>query len=1014
MDADDEPIVSGDPTEVPNQNPEAYCRFCFSGIDVQSVFSDENSTKTDLLARLSECIGLTLTRNADYPSSICSMCSLMLGEFQCFRNRCLKYDAVVRRCRQDSKPVIELLSPKLDSSVARNGSNHAETYAPLNDLLFDCQYCPRQFKRKKYLNQHLTSHRRLQQITDVQQANCRSATNGAPSDEAPDRLSFNGAKDSASGERNISCEYCPRKFTRNMYYIQHLKTHEPDSERKEKPFQCLHCPRSFSTRVRRTLHEKREHPKRTIKNKNEPSAFVCPECSKSFKYRYSLRMHLLNHRGQLPFVCDVCSSGFYNVNYLTAHKARYHGPNAVEVALNERVSCRYCPRTFLRKCDRTCHMKQMHPNYPPEYDGANDENDVPGLLEDCPPADSEGLTDPELLPPNVHEPMMVIKEEEPCTELTSERSGQSGSVKQNPTLYCESCAMGFDTEDMYAEHMDDQHTFPDQGSVKPPASQIQHPMMHHKRAQKLYCQYCSACFSRVGYLNAHMLRVHPQEYQSVMGAHKCRFCPRQFNKGRYRKVHERMTHLKRGEVLPEGTKSESDVDTDAGTGATNFEMSGASNDAISNDALIDELCPARLVVVLERLPEKVLASYQWQLDEYYQTTPEVAHDTEQFIEVVPKEEENSTSNPPNETDGDLAVTQRTKLGIKLHPCGNCSKVFKTRQALRKHSMYHSGELPFRCDECGVQFMRPGQLSFHKARYHGVSAPTIVNRYSCDYCPRIFLRKQDLASHYFMVHRRDRAAEVFVNDGVSPALEQRKKSKRKEYWCQICAISFERHSKCERHILQAHVRDSSVGAGNQTMKPVKLCRCNICTAIWKKREDWLEHLREHANIKPHHCEQCLKRRKKFIRKKMHKCTYCPKVFIHSTTLKSHLRIHTQQLRFPCNECGVMYDRYRYLAMHKLRYHSEDASAAPQAGLHKCAYCPRMFTRLRDVNFHQVSVHADQSTQAIQELEGEQNREPTAEEQDLFSHEFGSLSEMLLNSNYNDLANKANVKQEFPSS
>uniref|UniRef100_A0A2M4CYL7 Putative homeobox transcription factor sip1 n=1 Tax=Anopheles darlingi TaxID=43151 RepID=A0A2M4CYL7_ANODA len=991
MDPEEEPVVDDNPTAVPNQYPESYCRFCFSEIDVQPLFSSECNPKSNVIRRLFECIGLRLTKDVDYPSSICLMCSLTMQEFQCFRDRCLKYDEIFRRCRQ--------LSEKKQRDVIDHRQKAAASLPLDAKPSLCCQYCQQQFSNKVDLNQHLD-----QTHGD---RNRQPPLNGAAQlvegSTAPVVPAVNGTQGPMPKPRNICCAYCPRKFTRQMYYEQHLQKHTKLKVQRERPFRCSCCPRSFESLPRLKFHEKKEHGKKTSKKTNEGTSFVCPECSKSFKYRYSLRMHILNHRGQLPFVCEICDSGFYNVNYLTAHKARYHGPNAVAVVRGEKIACRYCPRTFLRKCDQTSHMKQMHPNIPLE--DQPEESHAPEMLAECPPADSDGLTDPELLPPNVHEPVMVIKEEQlekvvenPVPVMKTEAKGGN--------FYCVTCAMEFDTEDMYSEHMDDQHSLGGAESAdQTEEHRSQDGVRFRKRKRIICCQYCPAIFSRPGYLNAHTLRKHPDKYETSMGSYKCRFCPRQFHELRYRKVHERMTHARRGEILPEMHEFSSETTHSVSTMGLEA-SSEPSNDGTSTMSDLSLLGGSSLVILLEPLPPKVLATYQWQLDEYDRRQEE--RDVKPLnIAAI----DGTCSSPAGSSEtSDRVDSMRTKLGIKLHPCGKCEKMFKTRQALQKHTMYHIGQLPYRCDECGVQFMRIGQLSFHKSRYHGDSAPTVVNRVSCDYCPRIFLRKQDLASHYFMVHGKDRAEQPYRTDDPSP--EQRKKSKRKEYWCQGCGSLFDRYRKCERHIAKEHGMDAADGDGGATIKPIKLCRCSVCATIFKKRDEWLDHLSGHANVRPHNCEQCLKGRKKFGRKQVHKCTYCPKVFIHSTTLKSHLRIHTQQLRFPCNECGVMYDRYRYLAMHKVRYHSEDASAATQSQLIKCGFCPRMFTRLRDVNHHQMSVHSDGIIMdTAEQPDGMEQEQPA---QQLLPHEFGSLSELLLSSNCNDLTNGATIKQEFPSS
>uniref|UniRef100_A0A1Y9IV18 Uncharacterized protein n=1 Tax=Anopheles minimus TaxID=112268 RepID=A0A1Y9IV18_9DIPT len=1028
-----EPAVEDDPVDVPNKNPETYCRFCFSENEIEPLFSSNGTqASSDLLLRIYECIGIKLTKKEHCPSSICWSCTLTMEEFQCFRKRCLKFDALVRS-----------LPPMVKSEPS-----YGTTTPP--DVI-RCQFCPRNFKHKMYLEQHLYKHRdRIAQMAAGGPKKSHLNGNGGASGvkvETVRKVAVPPTLPSTTGanvDRPISCEYCPRKFTRRMYYMQHLRRHKPE----ERLFRCRVCPRSFTSQMRRTGHERKIHGHGNNPKPEEKDTFSCPKCSRVFKHRSSLRMHLLNHDGQLPYGCDICNCRFYSVSYLALHKKRYHGPNAARLMTNgTSIPCHYCSRWFLRECDRSSHIKQMHADMHASKESAAGFNQ---LLEDCPPADSEGLTDPEMLPPNVHEPMMVIKEEEPDSNEPAPPT-TAPSATNDPSafqFYCYSCAMPFDTEDMYSEHLDDQHPFGGEQlmdqleastSMEQEANLFKCPFCpktftrkwsmtqhipSHLTKKGYQCEYCPANFTRNEYLRTHRKRKHPTLPET--GAYKCSYCPRLFHKARYKKVHERIAHIKKGDVLPEGDETESELtqisstvekldESSSSMAHDLFSRASDSFDQTSNDAHSEVSTPnfadleasRRLVVVLEPMPEDVLEEYRWQLEEYALMPPEenqldlmeipLERETfgdEDYYDVDDDDDDdidelasNVAASPNQEASNDstkqMLKRKRSKFGITLHPCPHCSKLFKSRTALRSHALYHSGELPHRCDECGVQFMRYNQLEYHKTKYHGANSATMAARYSCDYCPRIFLRKQDRTTHQLMVHARDQAEAI---DG-SPAHAMLKKSKRKDYVCRVCDADFDKYRRCLRHITLNH----PTADGGPECKPIKLCHCSICSGIYKKREDWHEHLTEHPSVRPHHCEQCIRRRRKASsRKQVHRCSYCPKAFEHKPNLASHLRIHKQQLRFPCGECGVMYDRYRDLLTHQSRYHSENpADSSTREPLQRCNFCPRVFTRLRDVKYHQEQVHADR---VIPPSNAEDLVEPDEPEEDDGPMTFGFGPEM----------------------
>uniref|UniRef100_A0AAG5CMS4 Uncharacterized protein n=1 Tax=Anopheles atroparvus TaxID=41427 RepID=A0AAG5CMS4_ANOAO len=1036
-DPEPEPAVDDDPVDVPNQNPESYCRFCFSETDVEPLFPfGQSQPKTEMYERLYECIGIRLTKEDYYPSGICWMCSLTMEEFQCFRKRCLKYDTLVRRrqeiMKQETPPatVANSASPKekkpilkLPNVIFRKGKKlKKQTLAQADATMLPCPFCPRSFTRKMYFDQHMWKHRDLLQSAKVaggsvgvkkalisrpikQEKQWIPILKPQPSTSAPNGSLTPGK----SKDGTISCEYCPRKFSRRMYYMQHLRKHN----KNEAVVRCRYCTRTFATTRSRRVHEKKEHYKMVAAENpgQQKPPFSCPQCSRTFKYRYSLRMHLLNHSGQLPYACDICNCRFYSMAYLNVHKKRYHGPNAIcgDTGNDSIINCFYCTRSFLRECDRSSHIKQMHANIVSNYNEAEDGRE-PELMDDCPPADTEGLTDPELLPPNVHEPVMEIKEEEPdSNDLNNRPTLPSGGLEpDNPLFYCYSCAMSFDTEDMYAEHLDDQHPFGGEQMMEqlqsgsPVGEQdekefrcpycpktftrkwtMNDHIPTHLGTRRYPCELCPAIFCREGYLRTHRSRKHPNEAEKYNGSFKCRFCPRMFLMERYKKVHEKIAHIKKGDVLPVDNETSSELaPTDSNMMEADESSCSVTQEPCTWDAFdVQSISPdeaetleslKKLVVVIQPLPLHVLVDYQWQLD-LYETMAFDQQSTEQYeaAETVGESEETTNSSFPQDDSSDPTL-RRTKIGITLHPCGLCSKMFKSRTALRKHSLYHSGALPHQCDECGVQFMRYGLLVDHKTRYHGENGQLIADRYSCDYCPRIFLRKQDRSCHHLMVHARDQARALENDIDASPTLSHKKL--KKDYLCKVCGELYEKYHTCQRHINRAH----PTADGEEEIKPMKLCRCSICAGIFKKQEDWREHVEQHPKVQSHHCEQCIRRRrKKWGRKLIHRCSFCPKAFLHKANLNSHLRIHKQQLRFPCGECDAMYDRYRDLATHKIRYHSDD-TVPSTAAKYRCSYCPRVFMRARDVNYHQHSVHADQP-----------NLAPAEQEDDLMSLDPASL-------------------------
>ncbi|XP_029011576.1 zinc finger protein 335 isoform X2 [Betta splendens] len=65
--------------------------------------------------------------------------------------------------------------------------------------------------------------------------------------------------------------------------------------------------------------------------------------------------------------------------------------------------------------------------------------------------------------------------------------------------------------------------------------------------------------------------------------------------------------------------------------------------------------------------------------------------------------------------------------LRPHKCPNCSFASKNKKDLRRHMMTHTNEKPFSCKLCGQRFNRNGHLKFHMERLHNQDHPTRKTR-----------------------------------------------------------------------------------------------------------------------------------------------------------------------------------------------------------------------------------------------------------------------------------------------
>ena len=137
-------------------------------------------------------------------------------------------------------------------------------------------------------------------------------------------------------------------------------------------------------------------------------------------------------------------------------------------------------------------------------------------------------------------------------------------------------------------------------------------------------------------------------------------------------------------------------------------------------------------------------------------------------------------------------------GLKKYSCDICSEKFKQLIAMQRHKKrYHDIEIERKtykprmdleprldCPTCGKEFKRFSIVKMHIKNYHSQEI------HQCNICEEKFLLKEDLQSHYQMVH-----------EGIEPPPDYRSHN------CDICGRPFADYSNYRRHVSNSYCNDS---------------------------------------------------------------------------------------------------------------------------------------------------------------------------------------------------------------
>ncbi|XP_029716286.2 zinc finger protein 37 [Aedes albopictus] len=199
--------------------------------------------------------------------------------------------------------------------------------------------------------------------------------------------------------KKFECKYCHKHFSAKRVLNDHLAKHT--GENPKRPFKCVHCSESFRYKCLLKYHMVK-HTKEGIKCDLCPMVFAipatakqhmdivhlkekrhkCQVCDVSFKYRRSLRKHLLRHEDKtckrcgevckglasliehrktahpaskdkpVPLVCELCGKVSASASALAVHRGQHKE--------YLRYKCDECPKAFVFKGLLENHKRVEH------------------------------------------------------------------------------------------------------------------------------------------------------------------------------------------------------------------------------------------------------------------------------------------------------------------------------------------------------------------------------------------------------------------------------------------------------------------------------------------------------------------------------------------------------------------------------------------------------------------------------------------------------------------------------
>ncbi|XP_055613955.1 zinc finger protein 225-like [Uranotaenia lowii] len=922
-------------TDVPNDNPETYCRLCFSGFYVEPVFPPGAEPRQNVIAMVAKYVDIHITIETDFPCSICRMCQMTLEGFHKFGERCRKLDGVLQRKRLEmAQP------PMIKQECTGNASQPAgfdeNTVYCLSDTDDDDDDGTHQ-DDNQLLEEQQFQHEDMEDADEEELIrgdllikpdpetydNEEATVHGLYDEQLADQIEIAKRKiKSRKGQRHIVDDFDivvldsdnePEEPSAKQDDISEKQSRASSTTRpgsvsgKDEPvkqvaewpysvtddggYQCNICSEVFPLLRDAKQHIRKFHPA-------ESQVYSCNYCEKRFADTSCLRLHIRFHTNDFPHECTDCGQKFMNKSRLDKHFSRYHDKNSPTYT-DKRFKCTICPRIFLQATGRDMHIRTFH------------------KIEKTP------------------------------------RSGADSILPSTMVFMCEICNETFDTSDAGKTHLQEKH--PD--DVDEDWSKLvrrhkcnecskhftwrrllrSHVMtIHNKMPHK--CEVCGCFFDQIGKLNKHKARWHTDENNKkrTYERFKCDHCERFFLRNRDRIRHEQTVHdIVTPAPMPKFWEGKRDTFpcykcdrrfptmkmvhvhfTIKHPGVpVRFKCNICMKLFRHKTTMVNHIAnhTGHLRYPCDQCDDRFIRKKDYDRhlkDVHSEDGP--GEDLKRFpcpfcprkllTQAARRMHVKHTHAEMEADDQPVQPEEIPGYGPSSLTCTECNKSFTSRSSLKVHCLNHIGKLPHQCEFCSAGFYKPKDLEKHKTRHHsGGSTFGLASRFKCAYCPRIFFRKSARRYHHTVFHGKK----------VNPKA---------------------------RRVNQDPSFNSSTPIRGKRIKtdPDTDYQCGYCPDIFN----------EHKLFEEHHAE------KHGDEKMIYKCPHCPRRFPLRRLFLSHVKLHIGGYRYPCDECSSKYNTPANLKAHKAKYHSEGAS---NLKMFKCAVCNRGFLRNQDRVRHQITAH-----------------------------------------------------------
>ncbi|CAN7985108.1 unnamed protein product [Ixodes hexagonus] len=262
----------------------------------------------------------------------------------------------------------------------------------------------------------------------------------------------------------------------------------------------------------------------------------------------------------------------------------------------------------------------------------------------------------------------------------------------------------------------------------------------------------------------------------------------------------------------------------------------------------------------------------------------------------------------------LADGQNPFPSLKVYRCDQCSHVTFSLYRSKAHAITHTGVMPFPCSQCDKSFVVLDMLKRHMLMKHekGKERP-------CPHCGRHFVSENFYQGHLRLHEMKggvtcDVCGQMFESEAYLERHQHQHKAPRETCACSHCGKTYKTTRARDNHVLHMHPESAS-SPSVAVLRSLKYpLGCDHCPMRFKTP------LEQRAHQLCRHSPG-VKSRPSPFESMRYECPYCHKGYAYNCGLRAHIRKHTGERPYACNQCDRTFTKQESLKNHVVRVHTK---------------------------------------------------------------------------------------------